>query len=792
MLPTQNLYQTVDRTQYEAIKQRHINASLPGRYDLLSLNRDKWQALMNQFVISMPDDANTIRNFCQARLDTVEGPSKIRLADCINYFEQFYFLYTTTDPLFKLNQAEKNALKVLLLEGMGYACEPGKQERFESALVLYRRDTNWINGRLSQARYHVLEGLAERCNQALAIPDGHSPHTIKFMKGLAEEMQLGIDREAALTDIYRIDRVGITKYFRSHYRADFHAYEACAADDLSQQLLNEFTDFLRGKVNTTQWEQEGIIIPFPLMVEFNRFFESKSFDAVMGDLRDDSDDENLKLKKKADFFTGLRSLIKKKLLENGYYVSMANLHALPSENLPLLPTWHRGVSMQDLVAVAKAIENATPNLSATHNQCRLILSQYPRVLLLSFERKPERLSAFPVAFQEEIKSLSVLYGAGPVSALKLMRSLAQRVTPAELLMIVQYRRQNDLSPLPYCEHLEAFHQELTTAGIVWAANGDSAVKAQAQAVPGIDTALHEASAVGYLARTDHWYMALVLHHHANQLAFQTWAQFFKRLQKIMKAVVQSLAAILTLLALVLALIVVGESIMCLFMLPPLGLCILMAWAAKTLFGALFGAAIAGSPLCGLIISYLITYCLYDEILFTFRRSEEYLRININPFFEDLIRAQSTQLCDSMHAVATHLYALIAGVFATVFSPAPPLSMDTLAARCERSIERLLFTKEDASAHQKGALLATLWDKVQAEGSCDTEVTLNARLNKKHEVTYQGQRRSLSFSEVAATKRVHSDRFNLDEPPSVYGFFAKARSTTTDSMLEPRPAMGLAA
>ena len=119
-------------------------------------------------------------------------------------------------------------------------------------------------------------------------------------------------------------------------------------------------------------------------------------------------------------------------------------------------------------------------------------------------------------------------------------------------------------------------------------------------------------------------------------------------------------------------------------------------------------------------------------------------------------------------------------------------MDTVAARCERSIERLLFTKEDASANQKGTLLATLWDKVQEEGPWDSEVTLKGRLNKKYEVTYQGQARQLSFSEVASTKRQYADRFNLDEPQSVYGFFAQARATTTDSIVDQRPVMGLAA
>ena len=147
-------------------------------------------------------------------------------------------------------------------------------------------------------------------------------------------------------------------------------------------------------------------------------------------------------------------------------------------------------------------------------------------------------------------------------------------------------------------------------------------------------------------------------------------------------------------------------------------------------------------------------------------------------------AEWTPVQESMQTVATQVYSLMKGIHATFFSPeAPPLPTDTLAARCERSIERLMFTKEDASANQKGALLSTLWDKVQEEGPCASEDVLKGCLNKQYEVSYQGRALRVSFFEVASTKRASSDRFQLDEPSSVFGFFSKACATTTDSMLD---------
>ena len=95
MFPTQKLYQTVDRTQYETIKQHHIHAMLGGHY-ASSSNQAKWQALMEQFILLMPAQRDTLEDFCQRRLQLVERDTNIPLAACISYFEQFYFLYLMT------------------------------------------------------------------------------------------------------------------------------------------------------------------------------------------------------------------------------------------------------------------------------------------------------------------------------------------------------------------------------------------------------------------------------------------------------------------------------------------------------------------------------------------------------------------------------------------------------------------------------------------------------------------------------------------------------------------------
>ena len=988
MLPTQKLYQTVDRTQYDALKQRHVSGLSP-TYSGLPV-RAKWALLMGELTRIFPNDEQTVFDFHRARLETVERAGNISLADCLSYFEQFYFLYTTTEPCFKLNDKEKEELKRLILSGMGVACEPGKQERFELALALYRRDTNWIDGRLSQARYHVLERIAESCNVALHIGDGMSPHTIKFMKGLAEAKQLGIDREVALTDVYIIETVGITTYFETHYSRAYREFEAHAADDLAQQLLNELTEFLRGnEISMAQWDQEGLVISVDHQLELLQFFESKSFDAIMVDLRDDSDEEHLKFKKKADFIAGLQSLVRKSLLQNGYCVSLSAPNATPGAEVPSLPVWHAGVSMQDVLAFMQALESESVDVLTLLNRYEAVLLQYPKTVLRFIARKPSILSALPdacrindlfirevitivnarllVAIEErdsekidpliglllpflrtsyddfsqfdnavlnhplvaqalvkrcgfllkqlpesmrrnktvvqaaieqnglalcfashtlqrdadliqrgldkltasfgdfgvvevahwtlyqarvlqiykryknqlppliqaefnvevgpafihpdliharlraiqKMQALHELYSAPFIGALKLA-TLAQSLTPAELLLVFQYRKDQHLSPLPYCDHLEAFRQNLVDEGCDWLSGGYLAARQRAQAV---SEAAETSGAVGFLARTNHWYVALVQHHRANQLGFRTMKQFLKQVQKTIQVTFEFMWLLLKFMVFWLGVGSIYFSICCCigfvegFVLGVFiaAVIIPMVFAEAAFLGitslvlldlmffihivaaiSLIGAVVA--ILCPIVLPVLDCIGLYINLMF-----HEIDRIfNVSFYVDQIYRGMGDFLPvqESMQGVVIQVHALMKNIYATLVSPAaPPLPTDTLAARCERSMERLMFTEEDASANQKGALLSMLWDKIQEEGPCASEDVLKGRLNKKYEVSYQGQARQVSFFEVASTKRASSDRFLLDQPPSAFGFFSKRCATTTDSMLDcARPVM----
>ena len=980
MLPTQKLYQTVDRTQYDAVKQRHVSGLSP-KYSEWQ-DRAKWSFLMGEFTRLFPAEQQTVFAFHQARLNTGASAMNISLRDCLNYFEQFYFLYTTTNPLFQLNHAEKCGLKTQVLDGMGFACEPGKQARFDLALVLYRRDTHWINGHLSQARYHVLETLAESCNVVRNIGNALSPHTIKFMKSLAEEKRLGIDCEVALTDAYAINKAGITTYFATHYSAAYREFEANAADDLAQQLLNELTDFLTGKaISIVQWDQRGLVIPEEHHVELFRFFESKSFNAILDDLRDDSDEEQLKLKSKADFFTGLQSLVMKRLLKDEYYVDFSGPNKGPAAaDVPSFPAWHAGVSMHDVLDFNRALQSESVDFFTLFNQYEAVLLQYPQMVLRFIATKPSILSALPGACRinglfidevitavnagllgaikaadpekiqqligclltflptshddfskfdntvlnhdsvaqalvkrcglllkkmsplqqdnesivraameqngfalcfasyrlrlddtliqmglaklpkpygtvterealhltryearitviyrrcmmklpvfaqaefkvyaipvfgnhdlihadlkaiQKMKALDVLCSARFVGALKLA-TLAQNLTPRELLGIIQYRKAQHLSALPYCDHLELFSQNLDNGGCNWLVGGYEAAKQRAQAV--LDAP--EMSAVGYLARTNHWYMALVQHHRAHQLGFKTITQFLQQLQKIIKAILESMWLLLKFTAWGLVAYGISFSVGCFVgaLFAPWATAVIpMVLAEAAFFGiasipliqllynihmlAAIGITLGIlGAICGMIspiVQAVFRYIgLHQDLIF-----DEIDRIFSVLFYANHILhdfGEWTPVQESMQTVATQVYSLMKGIYATFFSPeAPTLPTDTLAARCERSIERLMFTKEDASANQKGALLSTLWDNVQEEGPWASEDVLKGRLNKQYEVSYQGRARGVSFFEVASAKRASSDRFQLDEPSSVFGFFSKACATTTDSML----------
>lgn len=964
MLPTQKLYQTVDRTQYDEQKQRYIRALWPTYHGLD--NRAKWAHLMEAFSRLFPAEGPVVLDFLQARLNTIESSNTISLANCLNYFEQFYFIYTTTDALYKLNDAEKRALKQQVLDGMGVGCETGKQERFELALASYRRDTHWIDGHLSQMRYHCLERLAEQYNQVHLIADSYSIHTNKTMKALAEAKQMGIQSEAELNDAYLTpDKIAaITAYFNTHSPAAYREFEAHAAGDLAQQLLNEFTDFLKAHaMSMTDWEQNGLLIPDALLPELSRFFDSKSFDAIMDDLRDESDETHLKFKKKADFIDGLQTLVKKKLLQNGYYVSLSALHALPVDaDVPSLPTWHVGVSMQDVMAVRKALDCVSEDWADVLLQHQTVLLQYPQLVLSRVSAQIRILSVLPDALRinglfvdaaitavntrllvamnardadqidriidslfvflngscddlslfsdsvlshplvakalvkrngvllkqmplsirknqgvvqdaieqngfalcfasndlqknasliekglaqlersygtfgaleslepltpyqlritqiynrlkknrpdglvlpefnrsgesawghpdlilerlkaiQQMAALDALCRLDVVGPLKLAL-LAQHITPEDLIRAVHYRKRNRQSSLPYCEQLESFHGALVVHHCHWRQPGGYwAARLRAQAVPGVDTDLHAATPVGFLARTPDWYMALVQHHRAHSLEFKTSAQWIQSIQKIIQAALTSMWFFLKCGALILALV---SLILCLSLFIVLTLysfLFLIVSAEVALFGAAFVAssaffgvlnnllAILGIPLGSGLIDLMVLHMLEPLV----------------PIYA--LDIACTQLTQSTQALATHVYAFMMSTYATIFLPAPaPLPTDTLAARCERSIERLIFTKEEASAHQKGMLLSTLWDKIQAEGPCESEDVLKGRLNKKYDLGFQGKMRSLSFVEVASIKRQQTHRFKLDEPQpkSVFGFFAPVRATTTDSMLD---------
>ena len=1002
MLPTQKLYQTVDRTQYDAVKQDYFSG-LSTPYSGLQ-DPAKWAFLMGEFTRLFPDERQTVSAFQQARLNTVPTATTISLRDCLNYFEQFYFLYTTTDPLFQLNSAEKAGLKRDVLEGMnGSACDPGKQERFDLALVLYRRDTHWINGHLSQARYHVLERLAESCNIALDIGNGMSPHTIKFMKSLAEEKRLGIDREVALTDAYRINTAGITTYFATHYSAAYREFEANAADDLARSLLNECTDFLTGKtISMVEWDQEELVIPLEHHTELFAFFGNKSFNAIMDDLGGNSDDDQLRLKRKGDFFIGLQSLVRKKLLQDEYYVSLSVPNERPAADAPSLPAWHAGVSMHDVLDFKRALQSEPVDFFTLFNQYEAVIFQYPQMVLRFIATKPEILLALPgvcrikglfigevitavnaallaeiaagndhekikqligclltylptshddfskfdtkvlnhpsvavalvkrcglllkqmslstrnnplivgaameqnglalcfasdrlqrdvgliqsgldkltVSFGaveseeadnyipyptfvsailgwfysssswfnqvgaveleevdvltpyqtriadiyircknqlppfaqpefevdvipafgypdliharlkaiQKMKALHVLCGAPFVGALKLA-TLAQNLTPTELVKVIQYREDQAFSVLPYCDHLEAFCQNLDARGCNWLEGGYEAAKQQAQAV--LDAP--EMDAVGYLARTNHWYMALVQHHRAHQLEFKTMTQFLQQLQKTIKVTLEFMwlflkftafcfiffsIPLIIFLCITFFLAFFEEVFINVVLLP-------MVFAEAAFFGVASIALIVIIYFIHIVAVALIIGAICGMISPIVEPVFRYI-VRIGDKRDRFITGEWTLLHESMQTLATQVYSLMKGIHATVFSPeAPPLPTDTLAARCERSIERLMFTKEDASANQKGALLSTLWDKVQEEEPCASEDVLKGCLNKQYEVSYQGRARQVSFFEVASTKRASSDRFQLDEPSSVFGFFSKACATTTDSMLD---------
>ncbi|HBI21620.1 MAG TPA: hypothetical protein DDY37_03385 [Legionella sp.] len=155
-LPTHQFYVVPGYEDYHLTKQAHL-LTLDPQYNTKSTH-DKWSFLMARLTasltnaddmprsrdrarVSIADFQQTLNHFKTTREATSVSYFNLSLEQCVRYFEDFYFLYTTDDPRFKLMPVAKKALLQSIAEAMG-TCETGINGRFYTALQDHQKEAD--------------------------------------------------------------------------------------------------------------------------------------------------------------------------------------------------------------------------------------------------------------------------------------------------------------------------------------------------------------------------------------------------------------------------------------------------------------------------------------------------------------------------------------------------------------------------------------------------------------------------------------------------------------------------
>jgi len=115
-LPTDKFYHVPQYEVYTQAKDKHL-LTLDPSYSTYDAHQ-KWPVLMTAFTKAlehshMPYDLtrqklqDQLEEFKSKREDTAESENNLSLKQCVNYFENFYFLYTTTNSEYQLRDASK-------------------------------------------------------------------------------------------------------------------------------------------------------------------------------------------------------------------------------------------------------------------------------------------------------------------------------------------------------------------------------------------------------------------------------------------------------------------------------------------------------------------------------------------------------------------------------------------------------------------------------------------------------------------------------------------------------------
>ncbi len=415
LLPTNLLFTCPNSAGYDQAIEDFINDKLTYR-DGMSVE-DKWCLLINAFSRGLSaSERATFESFKVSRQQVALGnPNVLQMANAIDYFENFYFLYRNDNPQYSLSDLEKMRLLGEVMEGMSpNLCEPGKITRFENTLQKAKKDTNWVLNELSKQRGVLIHAMADRYNVQYAVGDAYSIHTVMLMSKLGKQKGFGIELTHEINDSYLPDRqiIDITSYFDHEADQIFAQYEQDAIPNLTQHIMLEMTDWLRSnRVDLSAWEANEIGLSDEQLDAFNRFipslFENQTIQGL-GDYNDDGD--RFFLFNKTTFYRNIQQRVKDKLIEDGVFIDLAADNSDTARFATV--RWPRGIESKAAIKLFEAIYPMDTHLVIDYdkvlNQHQNLLLKYPTWILARLIKNPLLWLHLPKAIRNNVEFIDKL------------------------------------------------------------------------------------------------------------------------------------------------------------------------------------------------------------------------------------------------------------------------------------------------------------------------------------------------------------------------------------------------
>jgi|GEM_PF-2072743 len=408
-LPTDKFYSIPQYEDYIQAKNEHLQNLDPDypTYDAQA----KWSLLMPAFTnalevndmpgLSRPEFIQRLNAFKTKREATSGSYFNLSLTQCDNYFEEFYFLYTTTDPRYQLTPAAKKNLLNSIKEAIG-TCETGINGRFYTALQDHKKDSDWIQNELSKARCETLHQLHQQYG-------GEDIHTYNKLVALANQENLGIITKEEILDIHAgmVDTHEVETFFQKQYPILYEIYEKQTIDNLTNHYLSEIASTL--EIDSSAWSAGELNIPIAKTTDLQKSIEGHFKDVhitgIVDSLGEMSEDyTEFTLKTKQDIVPIIKRLVTEKLLADQYYVSVDAVADNRDAHQNLRISKH--VTLDDVTTVSDALKQE--DLGVMNDALRqhpLILAYYPELALSRLQSNPALVSALPFWLKTDTRFL---------------------------------------------------------------------------------------------------------------------------------------------------------------------------------------------------------------------------------------------------------------------------------------------------------------------------------------------------------------------------------------------------